>query len=122
MNLRDLIRGRPANVKVAKVAKVPPPTLQYSQLSQESHSQPQEFVKIESMSLADFGRSGLVVRVDSEVVGEEVLFVADGYRPAPGDPISYTADELEALLGSPPEVVRLVHSAKRTFPGARVVS
>jgi hypothetical protein len=72
------------------------------------------------MPLEAFGRSGLAVYVDSEVVSETVLFVADGYRPAAGDPVAYAADELLALMNEPPDTIRAVHAVKKAFPGAAI--
>lgn len=71
------------------------------------------------MSLGAFGRSGLALEVECVVLDETVLFVADGYRPAPGDPVAYAADELAALIHEPSEMIRAVHRIKTTFPGAR---
>ena len=76
--------------------------------------------EVVGMPLRDFARSGLVLVVDSEVVGEQVLFVSDAYVPAPGDPIAYRARELAALIGVDARAVRLAHASKRTFPGAKV--
>jgi len=78
--------------------------------------------EVVGMPLRDFARSNLVLVVDSEVVGEQVLFVCDNYRPAPGDPIAYRARELAALIGVDPRAVKLAHEAKRTFPGAKVAT
>jgi hypothetical protein len=79
-------------------------------------------VEVEVMSFPQFAGSGLVVHVESEVVGEAVLFAADAYRAVPGDPIAYGARELAVLCGAAPELIRLVHAVKRTFPGARCVA
>jgi hypothetical protein len=64
---------------------------------------------------------GLVLRVDSEVLGERVLFVGDDFKPEPEYPIAYTADELYRLLDAPPDMIRAVHRIKKSFFGARVV-
>ena len=77
--------------------------------------------EVVDMPLRDFARSGIVLVVDSEVVGEQVLFASDAYVPAPGDPIAYRARELAALIGVDARAVRLAHASKRTFPGAKVV-
>ncbi len=64
---------------------------------------------------------GFVMCVDSEVLGERVLFVGDDFKPEPGDPVPYTADELYRLLDSHPDMIRAVHRIKAAFPGAKVV-
>jgi hypothetical protein len=76
--------------------------------------------EVEALPLRAFARGDLVLHVDAAVLGERVLFVPDGYGPAPDEPIAYRARELAALIGVDPAVVRLAHAAKRAFPGARV--
>lgn len=122
MSLADLIRGtrRGATATPATPATVhvpgPPSVATVATVAVATPT----VAEIETMALSSFGRSDLVLHVDSAVLGEQVLFVSDGYRPAPGDPAAYRADELDVLLGAPAELVRLVHGVKRTFPGARV--
>lgn len=76
----------------------------------------------EALPLVVFAGLPLVLHVESEVLGEPVLFVGDGYVAAPGDPVAYGARELAALIGVDSQVLRLAHAAKRAFPGARVAT
>jgi hypothetical protein len=57
--------------------------------------------------------------VDSEVLGEKVVFAADeqAATQAPAGYVAYTAAELERLEGLTPEGLQCVHKAKRCFSG-----
>lgn len=122
MSLADLIRGsvRGATATPATPATVhaprPPSVATVATVAVATPT----IAEVEAMPLEAFGRSGLALVVESEVLGEPVLFVADGYRPAPGAPIAYYPDELVELIGTPPADLRRIHDIKRTFPGSRV--
>jgi hypothetical protein len=122
MTLRDLIAGKRSAVSATPATAATVRDLRTQNVARVATVADAEtnIAEIEGMTLAAFGRSGLVLHVDSSVLGEQLLFVSDGYRPEPGDPVAYRAGELEALLGAPPELIRLVHNIKKTFLGARV--
>jgi hypothetical protein len=90
------------------------------QLGGVSPVPPSELVaEVCAMRLDDFARAGLVVTVNSEVLGERVLFASDNARVDPGElrPV-YRAHELRALLGlSDTRELRRIHAIKRTFRG-----
>lgn len=72
-----------------------------------------------AMRLDDFAGAGLVVTVNSEVVGEQVIFASDNALLDPGElrPV-YRAHELRALLGlRDPAELRRIHELKKTFRG-----
>lgn len=72
-----------------------------------------------AMPLTEFAGAGLVVEVESEVLGERVIFASDDARLDPGERrVVYRAHELRALLPlQRPEDLRRVHAVKRTFRG-----
>jgi len=78
------------------------------------------FQRVAEMTLADFSRAGLVVRVTSALLGEDVLFVSDNVRPASveGNLVVYTAAELGLFVSMPAECVRTLHAVKKKFPGS----
>ena len=80
------------------------------------------FREVEEMVLGDFARAGLVVRVRSRLLDEEVLFVSDNVRNVDeeGELVVYRAAELLLLGKLTPEGVRDVHRVKRIFRGSRV--
>ena len=63
------------------------------------------------------GRTGCVLTLWSEVLEDAVLVVPDHYRKADGDPVTYTAREMAALLHSEPDLLRAVHAVKRVLGG-----
>ena len=75
-----------------------------------------------AMSLATFARAGLILHVDSEVLGTTVLFVSDN---VPESAITdrgltvYRASELRklAILKPSPRSLRTIHDAKTIFDG-----
>ena len=78
---------------------------------------------VKEWTLRDLGQSRLILEVDSDLLGESVLFAGNDVQlPADEKRVSYTAAELKDLVSVPAEALRLVHEAKRTFTGARVVS
>ncbi len=76
--------------------------------------------EIESMTLAQFGGSNRELRVNSTVLGEQVVFVSDDYARKADDPPTYTATELLMLVDGGDVLLRAVHAAKKNFPGAVV--
>jgi len=78
------------------------------------------FQRVAEMTLADFSRAGLVVRVSSRLLEEDVLFVSDNVRPASvkGDLVVYMAAELRLFLSMPAECIRTVHAVKKKLPGS----
>lgn len=74
-------------------------------------------------TLAEFATSGRIVRLWSDVLGQEVVFAADNADAAklpPGVPV-YFARELAALWGEDgnirPSYLRRIHEAKTMFDG-----
>lgn len=80
------------------------------------------FVGVVEMTLETFATAGLVVRVTSRLLGEDVLFVSDNAEGVDetGDLVVYRAEELLHLVRLPQECVRTVHRMKKVFRGARV--
>jgi len=74
------------------------------------------------MTLEAFTTAGLVVRVTSRLLGEDVLLVSDNAESVDetGDLVVYRAEELLRLVQLPQECIRTVHRVKKAFPGARV--
>lgn len=74
---------------------------------------------VAEMSLEDFAHAGLVVKVKSRLLGEEVLFVSDNVRDLDesAGPVVYRAAELRLLEGKTPEDVKRLHRMKATFGG-----
>jgi len=59
-----------------------------------------------------------VVRVQSQVVGEDVLWVADDVEiPADNDLVVYREAELRELVGKTPEDLRRIHEVKKGIDG-----
>ena len=78
---------------------------------------------VKEWTLRDLGQSRLILEVDSDLLGESVLITGNDVKPPEDERrVSYTAAELADLAGVPAEALRIVHEAKRTFAGARVVS
>ncbi|MDO8446354.1 MAG: hypothetical protein Q7T53_09700 [Deltaproteobacteria bacterium] len=80
-------------------------------------------VEIQKMSLSEFKNSGLIVKVFSEVLQDHVYFSSDTVinRCSPLDAVSYTAQELQAMLDMEPEEVKAAHEVKTLFHRARVI-
>lgn len=80
------------------------------------------FVGVVEMTFEAFSTAGLVVRVTSRLLGEDVLFVSDNAEDVDetGDLVVYRAEELLRLVQLPQECIRTVHRVKKAFPGARV--
>ena len=77
------------------------------------------FRTVEEMTLEAFSRAGLVVRVKSRLLEEEVLFVSDDVKALDArDGLAvYRAEELVHLVHLPAEAVRKVHRLKKLFSG-----
>lgn len=78
---------------------------------------------LQNMPLETFIKTDLVVRVASNVLGEDILFVSDSEiaegLKAEGFVI-YTADELKAIvkLNPDPETLKVIHEVKNVFLGS----
>ena len=74
------------------------------------------------MTLEAFSTAGLVVRVTSRLLGEDVLFASDNAVNVDeeGALVVYRADELLRLVQLPQECIRTVHRVKKAFRGANV--
>lgn len=74
------------------------------------------------MGLEEFAQAGLVVRVRSSILGQDVLFVSDNVPEAAiahrGLTV-YRARELRklAILGPSPRSLKTIHDAKTIFDG-----
>ena len=70
---------------------------------------------VSSFTLDEFARSGLVLAVDSKVLGERVLWAADNATlPSQEEQVVYRAAELKELKGASPKRLRAIHELKRT--------
>ena len=83
---------------------------------------PEELVLLENAGTLEdlgrvMGRTGCVLTLWSEVLGDAVLVVPDDYRKADGDPVTYTAREMAALLHSEPDLLQAVHAVKKVLGG-----
>ena len=83
---------------------------------------PEEVVLLENAGTLEdlgrtLGRTGCVLSLWSEVLGDAVLVVPDHYRKADGDPVTYTPRELAALLHSEPDLLQAVHAVKKVLGG-----
>ena len=80
------------------------------------------FVGVVEMTLETFSTAGLVVRVSSRLLGEDVLFVSDNAEGVDeeGGLVVYRAEELLRLVQLPQECIQTVHRVKKAFRGARV--
>lgn len=74
---------------------------------------------VAAMSLDEFARSALVLRVYSDVLKEEVLFAGDGAAIGGGESrVVYRATDLMAVLDADPDVLRRQHAARRRLASA----
>ena len=80
------------------------------------------FSPVAEMTLEDFSRAGLVVRVTSALLGEDVLLVSDNVLDVDerGDLVVYRAEEIRRLVAFPPDCAKTIHGIKKAFPGCRV--
>jgi hypothetical protein len=79
--------------------------------------EPAPGVEIPDMRLSEFARSEGWLRIQSAVLGEEIILAADNAMEIPsGFPI-YRASEIRSLMGRAPEAVRDVHRVKKAFQG-----
>lgn len=78
------------------------------------------FGRVAGMTLEEFEKAGLVVRVSSALLGEDVLFVSENAtRTADeADLVAYTPSELRLLAPMPAGCVQTLHLVKKTFPGS----
>lgn len=77
---------------------------------------------IQTMKLSDFGKAGLIIPVWSEILMEKIYFVSsDAVIPRNQlDAVSYTAQELTAMLSMTPEELRTAHTVKKIFGKAMI--
>ena len=77
---------------------------------------------VPELSLEEFSKARLVVRVKSSVLQEEeVLFASDNALVnEEAGLVVYRASELRRLLSSTPEALRDLHHIKSVFRGSRV--
>ena len=69
------------------------------------------------MQLSEFATAGLVVVVDSSVLGERIVLASDNATVHGRREVVYRARELGALLGLSPDGLLQLHMCKRTFGG-----
>lgn len=77
------------------------------------------FQTVEEMTLDAFSRAGLVVRVKSRLLEEDILVVSDDVKDLDvWDGLAvYRAEELLRLVHLPVECLRTVHRLKKLFSG-----
>ena len=74
-----------------------------------------------SGTLGELLRSQPVVRVHSRLLGETVVWIAEGVEaPEDIDEVAYSEHELRQLVGQAPELVRAIHEVKRALDGELV--
>jgi len=79
--------------------------------------------QIAAMSLPEFARAGLVARVKSDILDDEVVFASDNV-PAESlrglGSVVYRARELAELAACPPgsDALRIAHEVKRALGGS----
>lgn len=79
------------------------------------------------MTLSEFEKAGMVLKINSRVLGEIVFFVSDD-KAVPGDlpegATYYTAGELQALINQKvqSDSLRIIHQAKKVFDNATITS
>ena len=78
------------------------------------------FETVEKMTVEEFKRAGLVIRVKSAVLGEDVLFVSENAPNVDegGPLVVYHASEMERLVSVSVECMKTLHAIKKTFRGA----
>lgn len=110
MNLMEKYLGRMTNTEkpVTKVTEVSMATM------------PETDIK--KMSLSEFEKAGLIVKIWSDILNDYIYFVSNDavITLNPLDLVSYTAKELTAMLGMQPEEVRTAHTVKSIFSKAKV--
>lgn len=81
-------------------------------------------VSLHKMPLSEFEKAGKVLKVWSEVLKEHVYFVSFDavLNRNPLDLVAYTAQELTAMLGMPPEELKAIHEVKTIFHKGRVIA
>lgn len=82
--------------------------------------------KVENMTLQDFSRANLAVKIHSEVLGKEVYFVSnEKMRGQVKDEglVTYLPHELEHIIRIKPGTreLRTIHLVKETFPESQMV-
>lgn len=71
--------------------------------------------QVEDMTLSDLAHGTVAVTLWSEVLQDKILLVPDGYRRKAGDPVTYTAHEIDVLASmESDEKRRELHRAKKT--------
>ena len=83
--------------------------------TQEAEKRPDD---AKERRLADLFHEGQICRVYSRILGEEVLFVADGVEvPANNTLTVYRTSELQQLVGMKPEALCRIHASKVALEG-----
>ena len=78
-------------------------------------------MRAEEGTIADLVAKHPVVRVNSHLLGEVVVFAANNAHVVPeGDEVVYREWELHQLIGVPPDVLKAVHTVKKFFDGELV--
>ena len=86
-------------------------------VAERSHEVP-ENTEQEDCRLSELLASKTIVRVRSRLLGEVVVWVADGVEvPVDTTEVVYRESELRGLVGRPPEELRAIHKAKRALDG-----
>jgi hypothetical protein len=89
-------------------------------LRRGGNNRPVSAEDVARMTLAEFARSGRVVRVRSRLLGEDIWWVAnESLRGTVPDPTRavYTAGELRHLVNISPQDLINIHRIKKTFGG-----
>tara|TARA_Y100001951_G_scaffold99951_1_gene102628 strand:+ start:272 stop:538 length:267 start_codon:yes stop_codon:yes gene_type:complete len=71
-----------------------------------------------NQKLSEFLAERGVARVNSKVLGEDVLFAADDAEiPSDNDLVVYCESELRELVGKTPQQLKSIHDVKKAFEG-----
>lgn len=80
--------------------------------------------EIQKMSLSDFEKAGLILKVWSDILNDHIYFIPSNEHLKNCDPsiVTYTARELRNIVHMQPEEVISAHQVKTIFQRARVIT
>ena len=88
------------------------------QTANQSRQLPERGPAAGELRLCDLFKENPIRWVRSRVLGETVIFAADGVElPADLEGVVYRESELRQMPGRPPEQVRAIHATKKAFDG-----
>lgn len=88
----------------------------------ESYSQKKE---ISELSLEEFKARNIAIRIKSDVLNGEEFYLVSNEEMADnikGEGLAYYfPDEISALRGKSPEMIRTIHKTKKIFLGSKII-